>query len=81
MNYAQCIQYLERIQSLGVKFGLANVTSVLSSLGNPQKAYPSILVAGSNGKGSVCAMLARILKLHGYRAGSVSYTHLTLPTN
>ena len=76
MNTRQALDYLERIQTLGVKFGLDNVRTVLSSLGNPHRRYPSILVAGSNGKGSVCAMLTRILTLHGFKAGLYTSPHL-----
>lgn len=76
MNSRQCLKYLERIQTLGIKFGLDNVRTVLSSMGNPHMNYPSVLVAGTNGKGSVCAMLTRIIALHGYRAGLFTSPHL-----
>jgi dihydrofolate synthase/folylpolyglutamate synthase len=76
MNYEQCLKYLERIQNLGIKFGLDNVRTVLASLGNPHKTYPSILIAGSNGKGSVCAFLARILSLQGFSVGLFTSPHL-----
>ena len=76
MNYRQCLDYLEQIQTLGIKFGLDNVRAILSSLGNPHHSYPSVLVAGSNGKGSVCAMLTRILTLHGLKAGLYTSPHL-----
>lgn len=76
MNYEQCLKYLQQIQNLGVKFGLDNVRAVLASLHNPHQRYPSILVAGTNGKGSVCAMLVRILSLHGYSVGLFTSPHL-----
>jgi len=76
MNYRQCLNYLEQIQTLGMKFGLDNVRTLLAALGNPHQAYPSVLVAGSNGKGSVCAMLTRILTLQGFRAGLYTSPHL-----
>lgn len=76
MNSRQCLKYLERIQKLGIKFGLDNVRTVLSRMGDPHMNYPSILVAGTNGKGSVCAMLTRILTLHGYRTGLFTSPHL-----
>jgi dihydrofolate synthase/folylpolyglutamate synthase len=69
MNYGQCQEYLQRILESGVKFGLDNVRAVLSGLGQPHQKYPSILIAGTNGKGSVCAMLAKILVGHGFRVG------------
>jgi dihydrofolate synthase / folylpolyglutamate synthase len=76
MNYGQCQEYLRGIQASGVKFGLDNVRSVLSALGFPHKKYPSVLVAGTNGKGSVCTMLAKILSLHGLRVGLYTSPHL-----
>ncbi len=76
MNYGQCQEYLRGIQTSGVKFGLDNIRIVLSALDHPQKKYPSVLVAGTNGKGSVCAMLAKILSLHGFRVGLYTSPHL-----
>jgi dihydrofolate synthase/folylpolyglutamate synthase len=76
MNYGQCQDYLQVILQSGVKFGLGNVRTVLSRLGQPQQKYPCILVAGTNGKGSVCAMLARILSLHGLKVGLYTSPHL-----
>jgi dihydrofolate synthase/folylpolyglutamate synthase len=76
MNYGQCQRYLQAIQASGVKFGLENVRTVLSALGQPQQKYPSVLVAGTNGKGSVCAMLAKVLSVHGFRVGLYTSPHL-----
>jgi dihydrofolate synthase/folylpolyglutamate synthase len=76
MNYEQCLVYLDQIQNLGIKFGLDNVRSILSSLNEPQGQYPSIHVAGTNGKGSVCAMLNFILMEHGFRPGLFTSPHL-----
>ncbi len=76
MTYEQCLQYLELIQSQGIKFGLENVRTLLSSLDEPHHGFPSVLVAGTNGKGSVCAMLTKILSLHGFRVGLYTSPHL-----
>jgi len=76
MNYRQCLSYLKQIQTLGMRFGLDNVRTILAALGNPHQTYPSVLVAGSNGKGSVCAMLTRILTLQGFRTGLYTSPHL-----
>ncbi len=76
MNFRQCLRYLEKIQKAGIKFGLDNVRTVLAALNNPHKRFSSVLVAGSNGKGSVCAMLTQILSLHGYRVGLYTSPHL-----
>jgi len=79
MNYEQCLRYLEHVQDLGIKFGLDNVQIILESLGNPQCDYPSVLIGGTNGKGSVCAMLSRILTLHGHKTGLYTSPHLIRP--
>ena len=76
MNYRECLDYLARIQSLGIKFGLDNVRAVLGELDDPQKEFKSIQVAGSNGKGSVCAMVTRILTLHKIKCGLFTSPHL-----
>lgn len=76
MNFQQCLNYLEEVQKLGVKFGLDNVRTVLEALHSPHLSYPSILVAGTNGKGSVCAVITRILSLHGFRVGLFTSPHL-----
>ncbi len=76
MNDQDCSRYLEKIQNLGIKFGLDNVREILSAFHQPHKKFPSVLVAGSNGKGSVCAFLTRILTLHGLRAGLFTSPHL-----
>jgi len=76
MNYRQCLDYLDHIQALGIKFGLDNVRTVLKALNNPQKEFLTIQIAGSNGKGSVCAMITRILTLHKIRCGLFTSPHL-----
>jgi dihydrofolate synthase/folylpolyglutamate synthase len=76
MNEQECKRYLEKIQNLGVKFGLDNVREILQAFQNPHQKFPSVLVAGSNGKGSVCAFLTRIASLHGFRAGLFTSPHL-----
>ncbi|MBM3285529.1 MAG: hypothetical protein FJY81_06615, partial [Candidatus Aminicenantes bacterium] len=76
MNYGQCLDYLEGILASGIKFGLENVRVVLGALGQPHQKYPSVLVAGTNGKGSVCAMLASVLQAHGFRVGLYTSPHL-----
>jgi len=76
MNFQQCLNYLEEVQKLGVKFGLDNVRIVLEALHSPHLCYPTILVAGTNGKGSVCAVITRILSLHEFRVGLFTSPHL-----
>lgn len=76
MNYRESLRYLEKIQSLGMKFGLDNVRAVLHEYNDPQDNLRFIQVAGSNGKGSVSAMLSRILSLNGWRCGLFTSPHL-----
>ncbi len=76
MNYGACQKYLQEIIDSGVKFGLDNVRTVLSAVGQPHLECPAVLVAGTNGKGSVCAMLTRALSLQGFRTGLYTSPHL-----
>jgi len=78
MNLEQCRAYLDSLQVLGIKLGLDNIRTLLEVLDNPHLSYPTVLVAGTNGKGSVCAMLARILSRHGLRTGLYTSPHLVL---
>jgi len=76
MNFEQCRAYLDSLQVLGIKLGLDNIRTLLGTLDNPHLSYPTVLVAGTNGKGSVCTMLARILSRHGLRTGLYTSPHL-----
>ena len=71
---------LERLLGLerfGMRPGLDTIRRLTAALGDPQAAYPSIIVAGTNGKGSVAAMLDSALLAAGYRAGRYTSPHLT----
>jgi len=76
MTSLRCRTYLEKLQRFGIKLGLENIRAVLASFGDPHYKFPSVLVAGTNGKGSACAMIARILAVHGFKAGLYSSPHL-----
>ncbi len=76
MNRAQSQAYLGRLQKFGMRLGLDAVREILAGLDNPQDRFPSVLVAGTNGKGSVCAMLASIVAAHGSRVGLYTSPHL-----
>jgi dihydrofolate synthase / folylpolyglutamate synthase len=58
------------------KFDLAHMRVLASSLGNPQSTFPSVLIAGTNGKGSTAATLSSILTAAGYRTGLYTSPHL-----
>ncbi|MEO6965091.1 MAG: folylpolyglutamate synthase/dihydrofolate synthase family protein [Acidobacteriaceae bacterium] len=59
------------------KFDLAEMRTLMAALGQPEMKFPSVLIAGTNGKGSTSAMLASILQVAGYRAGLYTSPHLS----
>lgn len=67
---------LKPFQRFGVHLGLTRIEKLLADLGNPQDQVPIIHVAGTNGKGSVCAYLSSILTEGGYRVGRYTSPHL-----
>ncbi len=69
MNYEESVAYIHATAWLGSRPGLARITRLCEMLGNPQERLRCIHVAGTNGKGSFCAMLHSILKNAGYRTG------------
>lgn len=76
MDYNEAIAYLNGFQFHGFKLGLERTEAVLKALGDPHLSYPVIHVAGTNGKGSVCAYLSSILKTAGYKVGCYTSPHL-----
>lgn len=69
-------QLLANYGRFGVRLGLETIQALLERLGNPQAQVPIIHVAGTNGKGSVCAYLSAILTAAGYRVGCYTSPHL-----
>jgi dihydrofolate synthase/folylpolyglutamate synthase len=69
MNYSQALTYTHSLKRLGSTPGLACLGQVMEKLGNPQEKLSCIHVAGTNGKGSVCAFTASILQQAGYKVG------------
>jgi len=76
MNYQQALSYIFGLQRFGIKLGLENITSLLDFVGNPHLKFKSIHIAGTNGKGSVAAMLESILCEAGYKTGLFTSPHL-----
>ena len=76
MNYAEAIQYIENRSSHKTKAGLERMREFLIRLGNPHKNLKFIHIAGTNGKGSTCAMLSSILISSGYKVGIYTSPHL-----
>lgn len=67
---------LFRRTTAGIKPGLEVITAVLEALGDPQRQLAVIHVAGTNGKGSVCAMLESVLRASGFKTGLYTSPHL-----
>jgi dihydrofolate synthase/folylpolyglutamate synthase len=69
-------EILQPFQRFGVHLGLERSHKLLADLGNPHQSFPIIHVAGTNGKGSVCAYLSSILTEAGYQVGRYTSPHL-----
>ena len=70
------LDYLYKLRNQGSSFGLERMRILVDRLNNPQNSYPVIHVAGTNGKGSVCAMLNSMYQSNGYKVGLFSSPHL-----
>ena len=82
MAYPDSLQFLYALgnEMKTAKFGLERIRAVLDALGSPEKAYRVVHVAGTNGKGSTCAMIAAGLQAAGVRTGLFTSPHLIEPT-
>jgi dihydrofolate synthase/folylpolyglutamate synthase len=69
MTYDEALKYIHSVTWRGSKLGLDRTRELLSKLGNPEKKLRFIHIAGTNGKGSVSAMLASVLREAGYKTG------------
>ena len=76
MTIQEAIAYIEAHTWSQWKLGLSRTVELLEKLGNPQKNLCFVHVAGSNGKGSTCAMIERILREAGYRTGLYPSPHI-----
>ena len=64
------------LELFGIKLGLDNISTLVDALACPDRAYPSLHIAGTNGKGSVTAMIERGLRSAGHRTGRYTSPHL-----
>jgi len=82
MNYPDSVQFLYALgnEMKTAKLGLDRIRAVLDALGNPEKTYRVVHVAGTNGKGSTSAMIAAGLRAAGVRTGLFTSPHLVEPT-
>ncbi|MEY3432538.1 MAG: hypothetical protein RL131_474 [Bacteroidota bacterium] len=83
MEYEACLELLysklpmySRIGAAALKYDLSNTWALCNSLGNPERSFKTIHIAGTNGKGSVSHMLASILQEAGYKTGLYTSPHL-----
>jgi len=76
MTPGPATQFLFGLERFGMKFGLANMAALCDALDHPERAYPSILIGGTNGKGSVAAMVETALRAQGHLTGRYTSPHL-----
>ena len=72
MDYKQAMEFLEETKKYGSQLGLTSIQNLMDILGNIQNQVPIVHIAGTNGKGSVGAMLSAVLQEAGYRVGRFS---------
>jgi len=70
------LAYLFGLEPIGIKFGLENIEALVASLGHPERAYKTIHIAGTNGKGSVTAIVDTALAAAGHRSARYTSPHL-----
>lgn len=70
---------LSRLETFGMRLGLESTEALLAALGSPQRSFPAVLIAGTNGKGSTSALLASIAHHAGLRVGLYTSPHLEAP--
>ena len=78
MNIEEALSYIHKTKWLGTKPGLSRTRRLLRALGDPQKKLKFVHVAGTNGKGSTCAVIASILRASGYRVGLYTSPYITV---
>ncbi|MBA4371503.1 MAG: bifunctional folylpolyglutamate synthase/dihydrofolate synthase [Thermodesulfovibrio sp.] len=76
MSYQDATGYLYGLQKYGMKFGLDNIRRLMTAFDQPQRAFYSVHIAGTNGKGSTAAMLESILRTAGVKTGLFTSPHL-----
>ncbi len=76
LSYKEAVQYLYGLQKYGIKFGLSKTANLLKAFGNPHRGQKYIHIGGTNGKGSVAAMVESVLMKSGLRVGFYSSPHL-----
>lgn len=75
-EYTNALAYLYNLEKFGMVFGLDNIRWILNLIGNPHEFIKAVHIGGTNGKGSVAAMLSHVFKAAGYRVGKYTSPHL-----
>ncbi len=76
MTYAEALAYITQAGRFAMKLGLRRTQAILQQMGNPHHLLQGVHIAGTNGKGSVAAMIASMLQAAGYRVGLMTKPHL-----
>ncbi len=76
LNKKQVFAFLEELQGGGIKLGLERIEKFLTFIGNPEKEFKSVHIAGTNGKGSTATMIEQILRQAGFKTGLFTSPHL-----
>lgn len=76
-DYNKTIDYLFKLERRGIKYNLNNIRKLLKFLGNPERNFKSIHIAGTNGKGSVSSIINSILIEKGFKCGLYTSPHIT----
>lgn len=77
MNYSEALEKIDSLLVFGSQPGLERISKLLELMGNPQDKLSFVHVAGTNGKGSVCNMLSRVLTAAGFDTGLFTSPHIT----
>jgi dihydrofolate synthase/folylpolyglutamate synthase len=75
-DHSRRLIWLDQLQGSGIRPGLGRMRALLRALGHPHRSHPSVIVAGTNGKGSTSAMLTSVLNASGQRTGHYTSPHL-----
>ena len=76
MDFSEAVSSLDRLAQFGWKLDLGRIRRLCEFAGHPERAFPAVLVGGTNGKGSTCACLGRALRAAGMRVGISPKPHL-----
>ncbi|NBB78795.1 MAG: bifunctional folylpolyglutamate synthase/dihydrofolate synthase [Verrucomicrobia bacterium] len=75
-DFSETLDYLYALKNRGSKYGIDRMRLLVEALEHPERAFPVIHVAGTNGKGSICAMLEALYRDNGYKTGLFTSPHL-----